>query len=278
MRAVRMLSRTMRNVGARLRGTHDGQPVHFLHVGKTGGTALKHAIGSVQQTTSGDETGLPCVIHLHRHAVALRDVPAGEKFFFFVRDPVGRFVSGFYSRQRQGAPRYPGRWTEQERAAFERFDTPNRLACALSSTNDEERVAAETAMRSISHVRDSYWKWFENEYYFLSRLDDLFFIGFQNHLSEDFEILKSRLQLPKGLMLPDDEVQSHANPRHLDRTLGDAAVANLSRWYEKDFLFLRMCDRVIREFPHVRSRRSPVTAGLWQRLVGLRSGGTNGGQ
>ena len=40
----------------------------------------------------------PDVVHLHRHAVRLRDVPVGEKFFFFVRDPVSRFVSGFHSR------------------------------------------------------------------------------------------------------------------------------------------------------------------------------------
>ena len=30
----------------------------------------------------------------------------------------------------------------------------------------------------------------------MTRLDDLLFIGFQKHLSEDFEILKSRLRLP----------------------------------------------------------------------------------
>ena len=71
-------------------------------------------------------------------------------------------------------------------------------------------------MRSVPHVRDSYWKWFESEEYFLSRLDDLFFVGFQQHLSEDFELLKSRLRLPSDLMLPDDDIQSHANPRHLE--------------------------------------------------------------
>ena len=106
---------------------------------------------------------------------------------------------------------------------------------------------AQTSLRPI--------RWFESEDYFLSRLDDLFFIGFQKHLTDDFEILKSRLRLPNDLTLPDDDVQSHANPRHLDRTLGDAAVANLHAWYEEDFRFLTLCDRVIRECPHVRSRR-----------------------
>ena len=274
-----MLSGLKRTVGSLLRGTHDRQPapVHFLHIGKTGGTAVKHAIGRAQESSSGARARLPYVVHLHRHATGLRDIPVGEKFFFFVREPVSRFVSGFHSRQRQGKPRYSGRWSEQERDAFRRFGTPNRLATALSSTNDEERASAGTAMRSIPHVRDSYWKWFESEEYFMSRLDDLFFIGFQEHLCEDFELLKTRLRLPSDRMLPDDDVQSHANPRHLDRTLGDAAVANLHRWYEEDFRFLKLCDRVIRDLPRVRSGRSPVTAEWWQRLVQLRSGSTNSG-
>lgn len=252
-------------------------PVHFLHIGKTGGTAIKHAIGRAQETDSGDRARLAYVVHLHRHAVGLRDVPVGEKFFFFVRDPVSRFVSGFHSRQRQGRPRYSGRWSEQERDAFERFGTPDRLAAALSSVNDAERALAQAAMTSIPHVRDSYWKWFGSEEYFMTRLDDLLFIGFQKHLSEDFEILKSRLRLPNDLALPDDDFHSHANPRHLDRTIGDAAVANLHKWYEEDFRFLKLCERVVREFPHVRSGRPPGAAGWWQRLVALRAGGTNGG-
>ena len=188
------------------------QELHFLHVGKTGGTALKHAIGSAQAATSVNQARRPYVVRLHGHVVGLRDVPAGERFFFFVRDPVDRFISGFYSRLREGRPRYSARWSEQERDAFEHFGTPDRLASALFATNDRERVSAEIAMKNIAHVRDSYWRWFESEDYFLSRLEDLFFIGFQARFSQDFEILKSRLQLPKELMLPTDEVQSHASP------------------------------------------------------------------
>ena len=169
----------------------------------------------------------------------------------------------------EGRPRYSARWSEQERDAFEHFGTPDRLASALFATNDRERVSAEIAMKNIAHVRDSYWRWFESEDYFLSRLEDLFFIGFQARFSQDFEILKSRLQLPKELMLPTDEVQSHASPRHLDRTLRNAAAANLRTWYEKDYLFLRLCDRIIREHPRIRAKRFPVTFRLRQMLSWL---------
>ena len=238
-------------------GTHEAQPLHFLHIRKTGGTAFKHALQSAgespgQSPVRGENS--PYAVRLHGHDTRLRDLPRGEKFFFFVRDPISRFVSSFHSRRRWGRPRYFVPWSRQELEAFRRFSTPDRLASALSSANGEERAAAETAMRNIRHVGDGYWKWFESEDYFLSRLDDLFFIGFQPSLSADFEILKCRLQLPKGLSLPRDQVLSHASPRNLDRTLQELAVANLRMWYREDSRFLALCDSVIRENPHIRSR------------------------
>ena len=222
-------------------------PVHFLHLGKTGGTALKHAVRGVP----GDV--LPRAIHLHRHVVTLRDIPGGERFFFFVRDPVSRFVSGFHSRQRQGRPRHFRRWRPEEEAAFGLFHTPDHLARSLSSPDTGERARAEAAMRGIAHVRDSCWKWFESEDYFLSRLPDLFFIGFQATLSQDFEILKRKLGLPADVTLPTGEVEAHRNPPGLDRTLQAESIANLQGWYAEDFRFLDLCHRIIREHPSLRS-------------------------
>ena len=227
---------------------HCRPPLHFLHIGKTGGTAIKHALGSVR------EAHLCAGIHLHPHPVTLRAVPEGEEFFFFLRNPVSRFVSGFYSRQRQGLPRHFRRWRPEEEAAFRHFPTPDLLALSLSAADAGERERAETAMRGIAHVRDSYWKWFESEAYFLSRFEDLFFIGFQETLSVDFEILKEKLGLPGSVSLPSDEQASHANPPGLDKTLRDASIANLRKWYEADFRFLDLCQRIIRGNPFIRSR------------------------
>ena len=219
------------------------RPVHFLHVGKTGGTAFKHAVERARARCGK----LAPMIHLHPHAVRLRDIPEGDRFLFFLRDPVSRFVSGFYSRQRQGRPRYFVPWRPDEEEAFRHFSTPNQLALALSARGAAARDRAEAAMRSIGHVRDSFWKWFDDEAYFLSRRDDLFFIGFQERLAEDFEILKSRLRLPDSAALPAaDDVQSHANPRHLDRNLHEEAVRNLRRWYAPDFRFVALCRGIVR--------------------------------
>lgn len=233
-----------------------GKPcVHFLHLGKTGGSAVKYAVEDCPNPH------VRYAIYLHPHETTLRDVPVGEKFFFFLRDPVSRFISGFYSRQREGRPRYFLRWTPDEKIAFERFGSPNELARALSSADREERTAAEAAMRSILHVKDSYWNWFQSEEYFLSRLPDLFFVGFQERLSEDFDIVKSRLGLP-ALALPTDEVHAHRNPAGVDKRLDERAVANLQAWYAADLRFVDLCRELAREYRELcNAPRTPWRAG-----------------
>jgi hypothetical protein len=214
--------------------------LHFLHIGKTGGTAIKEAL--TPHAESGD-----WLIKLHRHAVTLENIAAGEGVIFFLRDPLTRFVSGFYSRQRQGQPRYFYRWSPDEKSAFERFATPNKLALALSDENAETRAAAEKAMRTIQHVRDFYARWFGSEDYFRSRLPDIFFIGFQETLGKDFETLKSLLRLPKNISLPGDEVASHKSPAHLDKRLDPKAVENLTKWYGDDSRFYNLCKVLVAE-------------------------------
>jgi Sulfotransferase family len=215
------------------------QVLHFLHVGKTGGTAIKHAL-KAYRVTSGH------VLVLHGHRFTLGEVPNGDKFFFCLRSPASRFVSGFYSRQRQGRPRYFVPWTPDEKIAFAEFQTPDSLALALSSADDGERRRAETAMRSIAHVKSGYAQWLGGEGYLLSRLPDVFFIGFQESLAEDFEALKLKLGLTANVKLPSDDVTAHRNPEHLDKRLSDHALENLKRWYADDFKLFALCQRIRR--------------------------------
>ena len=222
------------------------QRVHFLHIGKTGGTAVRHALREHASTRR-------FIILLHPHEVKLRDVPVGDGVIFFARDPISRFVSAFYSRQRQGQPRYLSPWSPAEKDAFDYFKTPNQLAVALSSADAAERARAEKAMRDISVVKDSYWMWFDNEEYFASRAADIFFIGFQERLNEDFEAVKSQLGLPADMKLPADDVQAHRNPAHLDRKLDEHAVSNLNEWYKDDFKFIRLCEALIEHRRRVES-------------------------
>jgi sulfotransferase famil protein len=226
---------TVRRTMHRFLDRRRGKPlVHCLHIGKTGGTALKHALAPHRHAAS-------VTLELHDHAVTLQDVPVGERVIFVVRDPIARFISGFYSRQRQGRPRHFWRWTPSEREAFAHFSTPNDLALGLLSGDAETRGRAVTAMKSIRHVSSSYWDWFRDEAYFRSRLPDVLYIGFQERLEADFEMLKTILGLPGHLKLPIDDVHAHKNPRDLDRTLDPPAAARITEWYARDYAFLRLC-------------------------------------
>lgn len=206
-------------------------PLVFLHVGKTGGTAVKAALKPHVDDAS-------FAIDLRRHETTMMDLPPGTAFFFAVRDPVERFVSGFGSRQRHGAPRLNVPWTPDEDAAFSRFTTANELAEAIGTPE------ADDAMRSIDHVRWSYWRWFRDEDAFLAREPDIFCILRQYDLARDFERLTARLGLTGKATLPTDDVKAHRNPPHLDRHLSELAIANLTKWYARDYDFLRLCDDV----------------------------------
>lgn len=163
-------------------------------------------------------------------------------FFFAIRDPVDRFVSGFCSRQRRGRPRYDFPWTAGEERAFQAFASADALGSALSSDNPQERAAARDAMISISHVRDSYWQWFRDRDYLERRLDDLLLVMPFADLNASFAQLCELLGLPDSTVLPTDDVAAHRSPRDGgDRSLSDRAVANLSKWYGADLAFIDLC-------------------------------------
>lgn len=220
---------------ARLIRARGRSPVHLLHIPKTGGTAVWHALETWTKRGRYD-------LIIHPHATLLRDVPKGERVAFFLRDPVTRFVSAFYSRQRQGRPHYNSPWSPGERRAFERFESPDALAVALAP-GAALRAEAEAAMDAIHHMKSAL-HWLSSEAYLLSRLPDLFHIGFQETLGADFERLKVQLVLPRSIALSDDAVVAHKNPAHLDYKLSDAGVAAVEAWYAAERSMYDLCRKL----------------------------------
>jgi hypothetical protein len=207
-------------------------PIHFLHIGKTGGTAIAEALSPVAERFG---------IMLHAHDTKLSDIPHGHRVFFFVRHPISRFVSGFFSRLRHGAPRYNYEWSEAEKKAFDRFQKANDLAEALSAVDPETLVHAREAMRGIQHVNSHYSDWFSGEQELVDRLSSIILVGLQESLCADFEQLKLRLKLPKKLSLPEDDVRAHRTPQDFDRRLTPLAERNLCEWYAEDIRFYEHC-------------------------------------
>jgi hypothetical protein len=208
-----------------LRRTPTKTPVHFLHVRKTGGTAVIEALRLV-----ADRYG----IVLHEHATRLVDIPRDHFVMFFLRHPISRFVSGFYSRLRRGLPRHYYEWSAAETEAFQRFQTANELAEALYSSDYELTMQAQRAMLGIRHVKNTYKDWFSGAEEIEDRLDSLLYVGLQEELNSDFEQLKAILGLPPSVSLPSDGTLSHRTPTQFDRRLSPLAEQNLSRWYAED--------------------------------------------
>jgi hypothetical protein len=209
-------------------------PLNVLHIGKTGGTALKHVLAK-----NGDAS--PYQLLFRGHDVTLADVPDGELYMFLIRDPFSRFVSAFNGRLREDRPRYHYPWRDEERVAFATFKTPDQLATALSSADAEKRAQAEAAMNGIGHVNTPYTSWFPSEAAFRERLDDLFFIGLQDQLDDDFELLRQKLRLPEHVRMPRDEKVAHKTPAGYDDQLSETGRANLERWYAFDVAFVQLC-------------------------------------
>lgn len=210
--------------------------VHFLHIGKTGGTSIIYALKNKEMPYITDNH----ILFSHPHKFCIDNTLKGEKVFFFIRDTIDRFISGFYARKNKDLPRYFNEWNSYEKKAFSTFSTPNKLAISLSSKNEDIRQKAIQAMNNISHVNTSYWDWFENKKYFLSRIHDIIFVGKQKTLSQDFEQLKKILNLPGSISLPESSINSHKNTDSVDKNLDPEAIKNLKNWYTRDYEFLKL--------------------------------------
>lgn len=204
--------------------------VHFLHIPKTGGSAMRHVLGRKVRTEK-------YYIYFRAHRIRLRNIDKGDKLVFTVRDPISRFVSGFCDRERES--RLRKKWKE-EKDCFKVFKSPKQLAKSLSDKDPEIRNMAIRAMKAIVHVNSSYADWFENKEYFLSREADVLFILRQENLNEDFEKLKNILALPGNLTLPADDHKAKRNPFKGDKYLDPEAIENLKKWYAKDYEFLEL--------------------------------------
>lgn len=209
--------------------------IHLLHIGKTGGSALKAALRPVAKSHG---------LVLNKHNTLLTDIAAGMSAVFSVRHPVDRYVSSFNSRLRKGYPLHYNDWTAGEATAFSYFKTPNVLAESLSSSNSALRSRAEISMNSIYHVSHRLTNWLISADYMEERRSDIWFIFEQKHLSEDFTIFKKLADLPQEIQLPSDPTIAHRTPEHLSTELTPLARVNLENWYHGDMVLFRHCQRL----------------------------------
>lgn len=207
--------------------------VHFLHIGKCAGTYVK----AIAQKINAAPLGVQIVTHPHH--VILASLPPGAPYFFSIRRPETRFVSGFYSRKRKGQPRYNSEWTPQERLAFTAFEQANDLAEALFADGEKGRTAF-AAMKSIEHLAMAQSDYVRGVGFFLDVRPPLAIVR-QEHFEADMALLCRRLGIGAPPSVPTDAVTAHRNDYAGSAPLSEAARANLRLWYAQDEAFYRIC-------------------------------------
>ena len=223
--------------------------LHFIHIGKTGGSAVKHVLKKSKHahwpSQSGEgihETPYGRIV-LHPHKFHLKDVPEGDHAFFCMRDPVDRFFSAWYSRVTEGRPRYYVPWSDTERRAFELYPTPQAIVADLAApAGDERREQAEWAMRQIIHMKPV-WRKLASASALDGEMTKIVYIAMQETLDQDFENLKRLLNLPDRLKLPQGKA-AHKRTEPVDKSLDDAGREALQRFYAKDYELIQRCNEV----------------------------------
>ena len=214
----------------------------MLHIGKTGGSYTQDIFSSIPAARNL----VRFLDHRFTLETALDRFP-DEKAVFAIRDPLAIFVSGFYSRMRQGRPRHNSPWSPDETAAFSVFQTPNQLAEALSSDQPELRECGEFSMRSIYHVARCLHFYLGSASFVRQRRSRISFILRQATLDEDIQrfLARNGILSPPTVIL--DDVIRHSNPADLDRTLSPTAVGNLTAWYKTDLELYGECQALASE-------------------------------
>ena len=211
--------------------------VTLLRIGKTGTTALRIPIA--RHVEAHPEAQVKVV----GHSVLLRDMLPPEKGYvaLTIREPISRYVSAFNSRLRMGRPRYDNPWNKAEERAFGTFKTPNMLAEALYSDDHKTQKQARKAMQGIRMVRKGYEHFLESIDLLETMKERIVFIGAQEHLAADFELLKTILGMDPALALPDDDIVSHRTPDGYDKKISDLGRANLTCFLAEDFKLYDWC-------------------------------------
>lgn len=155
------------------------------------------------------------------------------KFIFFVRNPISRFSSAFMFSMIDDY--FPKQNCINIRTKYGIFKTPNDLAEAIYTEDDELRTLAQNAMNNIYHM-DSIKRYLISCENIKKNKDKILFVGRFEHFSEDIENLCKlcNVTLPANIPHFHDLAQHHSDYRDVTK-LTKKAKDNLKKWYSDDF-------------------------------------------
>lgn len=215
----------------------DIPPICVLHIGKTGGSFLRSVLRH-------NETHWQTPLQLLGHGATLKSTArrfgADRKLAIVVRDPISRFVSAFYSRQRQGRPTYQSQWSAEEAAAFLWFETAEELALALASNQPRQKSAALFAFGAIQHLKADMRFYLGGVEQLLAERKNVTVCVDLPNLDAHLPQIMSRLSVPNFEMPPTPK--THAAPDPLPSLSAAAQAALRTHWAEEFELYDVACD------------------------------------
>ena len=224
---AKKVKETMRNIEL------DDDEIAFLHIGKNAGTQVKNIAKNLSKY------GIR--IRKLGHFARLVQLPENARYFFSVRKPETRFVSGFYSRKRKGQPLMFNEWRKHEAIAFSLFEHANELAENLFCDGDRGKQA-RMAVKSIIHTGMQQCDWFLG-CGFLDQQPPITIIR-QEHFILDMQRLLTLLNVDVDVntLVVTDDTTAHKNDYTSVPPLSDLALENLKKWYLQDYYFYELCE------------------------------------
>lgn len=214
----------------------------FLHIGKTGGTFLK----SIAKASCCEQNDLHLGSHGETLINSVKNFGQNRKLAFFFRHPEERFQSGFMSRMRQGRPTYDVNWTAAEAVSFSFFKTPNELAEALYSEDDQRFSAARFAFSSIFHLKHNY-KFFlhsADAIQYESDVKNIIMCCETDKIDQNLGKIFATLELEEGSICDANKNSSSVNQAD---TLSDLARKNLKTFWPEEYEIYQTCLTVAEE-------------------------------
>lgn len=216
--------------------TSHAPAVCVLHIGKTAGTFFRDVIRSAPKLPKE----LNLLDHKHTMATTLRDFGATRKLVILFRNPVERFVSGFYSRLRQGRPTYNSIWSPSEAISFSYFRTPTELAESLFSSDERLKSAGTFAMSNIQHINRGYEFFLESAEALEAARSCIVICCDVNNLDEKLNSILKALNIHGPVDL--DRARVHRS--EVSHRLSEEAVESLKKYWAKEFVIFEKCREI----------------------------------
>lgn len=207
------------------------QPYAFVHIPKTGGTAIKHWLKSSNHC--------PSIASYYHEETTQTAQFYQQRPITIIRDPIDRFISTFYywkyGSEDISAWRRPKNWHKADN-----IETPEELIAILANKNHPQHKQTLSNIHSHDHIT---WQHFLPQSHWInSKEADITFVCYHpKHLQKHLQDAIDKLHIPCKMASLRVKNQSRHKPNQPPK-LSKTAIKWIKQYYQKDFtLYQKYC-------------------------------------